>query len=163
MINSRKLDDLDPEVKSAAVAMIAEARGMGIDLRPICTFRDFEYQGTLYAIGRTVDGSPCSCGKKLNPIGTCSKHPRGLRVTNAGPGESWHNWRLAVDLAPFDTAGKPIWVDEPLWKKLGLMGEARGFEWGGRWKGVDGPHFQMRGCITISQMLARHPHGLPNA
>lgn len=152
MINSRNLDDLLPEVKAAAVAMIAEAASMGIELRPICTYRDFPYQGSLKAIGRTVKGD-----------GVDAAHPMGHTVTNAGPGESWHNWRCAVDMAPFDKAGKPIWRDAALWARIGALGEKRGFEWGGRWKGVDGPHFQMRGGKTIAQMLAKYPHGLPNA
>lgn len=152
MINSRSIDDLEQTVKAAAVAFIMDAASAGIDLRPICTFRDFAYQASLKAIGRTVKGD-----------GVDPKHPMGRTVTNAGPGESWHNWRLAVDMAPFDADGKPIWKDAPLWAKIGAMGEKHGFEWGGLWKGVDGPHFQMRGGKTIAQMLAKYPHGLPNA
>ena len=152
MINSRDLNELNPDVKAGVLAMIAEAKGQGIDLRAICTYRDFPYQASLYAIGRTVKGD-----------GTTASLPMGHTVTNSGPGQSWHNWRCAVDVAPFDANGKPIWKDPVLWAKIGALGEKHGFEWGGRWKGVDGPHFQMRHGKTIAQMLTLHPQGLYHA
>lgn len=149
MINSRALDDLLPQVRNRTQAFIDAARAQGIELRPICTYRDFAFQASLYAIGRTVPGEDVTASR-----------PMGRTVTNSGPGESWHNWKCAVDLAPFDAKGKPIWKDAALWNRIGEMGESMGFEWGGRWKGVDGPHFQFREGRTIKGMLAAHPKGL---
>jgi peptidoglycan L-alanyl-D-glutamate endopeptidase CwlK len=70
-------------------------------------------------------------------------------VTNAGPGESFHNWRCAFDVA-FVKDGQPDWGEEHPWTMLGEIGEAIGLEWGGRWKSFpDRPHFQYTAGYSI--------------
>lgn len=176
MAASRSLDVLLPEVRTRALRFLAAAEAEGIDLVVTATGRDYATQRALYAIGRTVKGEPCSCGRKRNPIGSCLKHPMGLRVTNADAGESWHNWLRALDVVPM-RHGKPVWStrgdgidDDPtddatddleLWQRVGMLGEAAGLEWAGRWKKFpEFPHFQFTGGLSLSALRRAHPHGL---
>jgi peptidoglycan L-alanyl-D-glutamate endopeptidase CwlK len=136
MINSRNLNDLHPVVREKAQAFIDKARLQGIDLLVTSTYRDNESQAALYAQGRTKPGAI---------------------VTNARPGQSWHNWRCAFDVVPLRN-GKPVWgtsgPDGDLWRKVGELGESVGLEWAGRWTGKlrEMAHFQYTGGLTLAQL-----------
>ena len=132
MINSRKLDDLLPPVKVRTEAFIAACDGAGIDLLVTSTYRDVEAQDALYAQGRTKPG---------------------LIVTKAKGGQSFHNFRCAVDVVPL-VNGKPVWNDSaPIWFKVGELGKAAGLEWAGDWKTFrESPHFQYTGGKTLKQL-----------
>lgn len=173
---SRSLVDLESETAFRAQSFLQECRHNKIDVLVTCTLRTFREQAGLYAIGRTKPGNPCSCGRKRNPIGTCAKHPLGLQVTNAGPGRSWHNWGRAIDVVPL-RFGKPVWGtsgdgidDDPsddltddleLWQRVGMLGKSSGLEWAGDWKSFpEFPHFQYTGGLSLSALLAAHPHGI---
>ena len=128
-MSSRKLTDLHPLMQPLVVDFLARVEMEGIDLLVTCTYRSDEEQAALYAISRTKPGR---------------------RVTNAPPGRSMHNFRfggkpasLAVDVVPL-VNGKPVWsAADPVWQKVGKLGEAAGLEWAGRWKrGREYPHFQ---------------------
>ena len=54
MINSRSLSDLDPEAEAVAEAHISACLEEGIELLITSTYRDYESQDALYAIGRSV-------------------------------------------------------------------------------------------------------------
>ena len=97
MINSRNLDDLVPPAKQRAEAFIAAAKARNIDLLVTSTYRDNESQDALYAQGRTAPGNI---------------------VTRAKAGQSWHNWRCALDVVPL-VNGKAIWDDQAMWKQVG--------------------------------------------
>jgi len=142
MINSRKLSDLDPDVRVKAEALLSNCRAAGIDLLITSTYRSFASQAALYAQGRTAPGS---------------------KVTNAQAGHSWHNWRRAFDMVPM-LHGKPVWdIVEPVWARVGLMAQEVGLEWGGTWrKFPDYPHCQFLDGRTIDGMLANYPKGLPD-
>lgn len=173
---SRDINKLEPGTRIRVLRFLAAAESADIDLLVTCTDRTFQEQAKLYAIGRTKPGNPCRCGKKVNPIGTCPKHPLGLRVTNAGPGRSWHNWGRAIDVVPL-RFGKPVWGtsgdgidDDPsddltddleLWQRVGMLGKSCGLEWAGDWKSFpEFPHFQHTGGLSLSALLAAHPHGI---
>ena len=131
MINSRSLDDLTPPAKKRVLSFIEAAKAKGIDLLVTSTYRDKESQAALFAQGRTLPGRV---------------------VTNAKPGESFHNWRCAVDVVPI-VNGKAVWDDNALWLKIGVIGESCGLEWAGRWKTFkESPHFQYTGGLTIAQL-----------
>ena len=126
---SRSLDDLAPPVKAAALSFLAAADIRGLDVLIYCTSRSHVEQAKLYTIGRTVPG---------------------LRVTNAKPGDSLHNPDLngkswAFDAVPM-VGGKCMFHDEVLIKRMGLVGEAVGLEWAGRWTGSmkESVHFQIK-------------------
>ncbi|MDR2188924.1 MAG: M15 family metallopeptidase [Azonexus sp.] len=137
MKNSRSLDDLLPPVKERAMWLLNECRARGIDLLVTSTYRDLESQAALYAQGRTAPG---------------------LIVTNAKPGMSFHNWRVAFDVVPL-RAGKLVWGttgdDGKLWRQIGEIGEDAGLEWAGRWKSFkELAHFQYTGGLTLMQLAA---------
>lgn len=131
MINSRSLDDLVLPAKQKAEIFVSLAKSKGIDLLVTSTYRDNESQSALFAQGRTAPGKV---------------------VTNAKPGQSWHNHRCALDVVPL-VNGKAIWDDNALWMQIGKLGESCGLEWAGRWKSFpEFPHFQYTGGLTIAQL-----------
>ena len=131
MINSRSLDDLAPPVKQRALAFVEAAKAKGIDLLVTSTYRDSESQDALYAQGRSTPGNI---------------------VTKAKAGQSWHNWRCALDVVPL-VNGKAIWDDQAIWKQVGEIGKSCGLEWAGDWKTFkEFPHFQYTGGLTIAQL-----------
>ena len=132
MINSRSLDDLLPPVKERVEKFLNSAKAAGIDLLITSTYRDNASQNVLYAQGRTTPGK---------------------KVTNAKAGQSWHNYKCAVDVVPI-VAGKPRWdVKEEVWQQVGALGKAAGLEWAGDWKRFkEYPHFQYTGGLTLAQL-----------
>ena len=133
MINSRSLDELLPVVKLKVEDFLALAKYHDVDLLVTSTYRDIESQNALYRQGRGA---------------------AGRIVTNAKGGESFHNWRCAVDVVPI-VNGKAVWNDNTLWKMIGEFGEEAGLEWAGRWKNIkEFPHFQYTNNLTIAQLNA---------
>jgi len=131
MINSRSLDELVPPAKQRAQAFVEAAKAKGIDLLVTSTYRDSESQDALYAQGRTTPGNI---------------------VTRAKAGQSWHNWRCALDVVPL-VNGKAIWDDQALWKQVGAIGKSCGLEWAGDWVTFkEYPHFQYTGGMTLAQL-----------
>ncbi|WP_410498156.1 M15 family metallopeptidase [Chitinibacter sp. S2-10] len=133
MINSRNLGELLPAVKARAEAFIAECKRQGIEVLITSTYRDHESQAALYAQGRTEPGS---------------------KVTNAKPGQSWHNWRVAFDFVPI-VNGKAQWGDAALFKRCGAIAESVGLEWAGRWKSFpEMAHCQFTGGLMLADFQA---------
>lgn len=132
MINSRDIGDLLPPVKKRVAAFLKAADAVGIDLLVTSTYRDNASQAALYAQGRTAPGKV---------------------VTNAKPGQSFHNHRCAVDVVPIKN-GKPVWdTKDPVWQEVGKLGKAAGLEWAGDWKRFkEFPHFQYTGGLTLAQL-----------
>ena len=134
MINSRSLDELIPQAKERVEKFLELCKANDIDLLVTSTFRDFDSQTALYNQGRTTEG-------KI--------------VTNAKAGDSWHNWRCAVDVVPL-VNGKAMWdTSNPVWAKVGELGKEAGLEWAGEWKSFkELAHFQYTGGLTIAQLKA---------
>lgn len=144
MITSRDLADLEPATRLRAGHMLEACKREGLDILVTCTYRDFDAQAALYRQGRTTPGSI---------------------VTNASAGQSWHNWRKALDVVPL-RLGKPVWgikkaEDLALWRRIGSLGKITGLEWAGDWKTFrEFPHFQFTGNITLAAMMMQYPNGL---
>jgi peptidoglycan L-alanyl-D-glutamate endopeptidase CwlK len=132
MINSRSLDELAPPVKERVENFLNLCKENNIDLLVTSTYRDNESQQALYAQGRTTAGKV---------------------VTNAKAGDSWHNWRCAVDVVPL-VNGKPNWDgSDPVWAKIGELGNQAGLEWAGNWKTFkELAHFQYTGGLTLADL-----------
>lgn len=132
MINSRSLDDLIPPAKKRVERFLSLCKDEGIDLLVTSTYRDNESQQALYEQGRTTAGKV---------------------VTNAKAGDSWHNWRCAVDVVPM-VNGKPNWDGlHPVWDQIGKLGEQAGLEWAGRWRTFkELAHFQYTGGLTLTDL-----------
>lgn len=140
MINSRSLDDLRPDVRRKCEEFLAECHRHGIDVIITSTLRDNEAQARIYSQGRTRPG---------------------LRVTNAPPGRSFHNYGVAFDFCPI-VGGKCQWKDERLFERCGEIGEACGLEWAGRWHGSlrEMAHLQAGG-LTIAELQHETPVSAP--
>jgi len=134
MINSRDIKELLPPVRKRVEAFLNAAKAAGIDLLVTSTYRDHASQAALYAQGRTAPG-------KI--------------VTNAKPGQSFHNHRCAIDVVPIRN-GKPVWdAKDPIWQEVGKLGKAAGLEWAGDWKRFrEMAHFQYTGGKTLAQLNA---------
>ncbi len=142
MADSRKLEDLHPRVRAMAQRLLDDAAKAGIPLTVTFTLRSMETQAALYAQGRTKPGKV---------------------VTNARPGYSFHNFGLALDVAPSELLKLPNWGDTPahqaraneLWSRLGAIGKVIGFRWGGEFKSIkDRPHFEWSGDLTLADLRA---------
>ena len=132
MINSRSLDDLISPAKERVERFLSLCKDNDIDLLVTSTYRDNESQQALYEQGRTTAGKV---------------------VTNAKAGDSWHNWRCAVDVVPV-VNGKPNWDGlHPVWDQIGKLGEQAGLEWAGRWRTFkELAHFQYTGGLTLTDL-----------
>lgn len=116
-----------PLVTRQAQEVIDDMAMLGHPVRIVEGYRTLERQAELYAQGRTKAGNI---------------------VTNAKPGESYHNWGVAVDFV-FKHEGYN--AKEELWTTLGLIIEKHGFSWGGRWKNFpDRPHAELTMGYTIN-------------
>lgn len=115
---SRKLDDLSPRFRPLAVELVARCVEAGLAVVIVDTRR------------------------------TPAEH-----AANLAKGVSWtpHSKHLdgdAIDLVPYavyDAHGpdKLLWdAGDPIWQKLGAIGEGLGLRWGGRWKQRDMGHFE---------------------
>lgn len=134
MINSRSLEDLLPPVRARVDQWLAECKLNDIDVLVTSTYRDNESQAALYAQGRSAPG-------KI--------------VTNANAGESFHNYRCALDVVPLIN-GKADWSGtDSTWQKMAQLGKAAGLEWAGDWKSFkEYAHFQYTGGLTLSDLKA---------
>lgn len=115
---SRALDDLSPRFRPLAMALLARCVEQGIAVMIVDTLRTpAEHQANL---ARGVSWT------------TRSKHLDGD----------------AIDICPYATwdahgPDKLNWDGaDPVWAKLGAIGEALGLRWGGRWKVKDWGHFE---------------------
>ena len=134
MINSRSLDDLHPRVKALAEQFVSDCKKIGWDVLIYSTYRDIEAQNAIYAQGRTT---------------------KGVIVTNAKGGQSFHNYRVAFDWVPL-FHGKPLWSDKDAYATCAKVGEALGLEWAGRWSGKlkETAHFQFTGGLSLADFQA---------
>lgn len=74
----------------------------------------------------------------------------GKIVTQSKPGDSWHQYGLAIDLA-FSCKGDPYAEAHP-WSDLIRLAEATGFESGSHFLHPDRPHFQLRYGLSLDQV-----------
>ncbi|WP_163526603.1 peptidoglycan-binding protein [Halobacillus ihumii] len=131
----RNMGNVHPVVKEAAIETIERAYSEGITAQISDGLRTYSEQARLYSKGRTAPGNI---------------------VTYAEPGESYHNFGLAVDFFLTSNDGqRAIWVVNSDWRRVAAIGKSLGFEWGGDWSGfVDNPHLQMTGGLSLSQLRA---------
>lgn len=133
-LTAKRIGMLHPAVRPAAINFINMAADEGIYLRAFSTLRTYPEQAGLYAKGRTKPG-------KI--------------VTYAKPGESYHNFGLALDVVEIKN-GKALWKN-PNWTKIAQIGKKAGFEWGGDWKKFkDKPHFQMPFGKSLATLRGRY-------
>ena len=134
----KKLQLLDPILRKDAIEAYNKAvADTPVGVHPIITstLRTFQEQAALYAQGRTTPG----------PI-----------VTNAKPGQSLHNYGLAVDFA-LQIGGKLVWEVDENWMIVVNCFKEKGFDWGGSWKTFkDFPHLQKTFGYNWKDLLVMH-------
>lgn len=89
-----KLGTLKPNFAGRCRAWLAECRAAGLNLYIYEGLRTCERQRELYAQGRTRPGR---------------------KVTNAGPGQSMHQYGLAIDFVPLKAHAKAAGMFEADW------------------------------------------------
>ena len=140
--SERNITTLSPKTQELARKFL-EAAGKaleprGLVVKIISGTRTYAEQSELYAIGRTTQ------------LGA-------RRVTNAKAGQSLHNHTIALDVGIFQ--GAKYLEEDKAYTDLGPIGEACGFEWGGRWKTIqDFPHYQLPG-YTLAKLQEMHDRG----
>lgn len=142
------LADLKPEFRDKVEAALADLAAEGLIFRPYFTLRDPVVQARLWRQSRSaavvqtqiqnLTAMGCdfivACFAKAGPAD-------GPWATNALPGQSWHQYREAVDCFLLDATGHPNW-ESPKYARFGQVGDAHGMWWGGHFG--DNDHWQNR-------------------
>jgi len=151
---SRKLEDLVQEAREKADRVMEVCSQVGFELLIYCTERSLEEQAKLYRQSRSwaeikqkirtlKDRGFGFVAEILDAVGPCT----GPHVTNAGPGESWHNYGEAWDAVPL-LNGKPAWNylnARAEWDAYGECVRQVGMQWAGDWTTFrEYPHAQLR-------------------
>lgn len=126
----RDTTQLHPLLQAKIVQLKAECKKQGINIEIRECVRTTAEQDALYAQGRTKPGAI---------------------VTNAKGSTygSMHQWGIAFDFVVKMDVDKDGDIDindlysAKLMRKVGPIGQKIGLEWGGSWKFVDLPHFQL--------------------
>ena len=106
---SRALDDLDPRLKPLAIELLARLVEAGIPILVVDTLR------------------------------TPAEHAANLAKGTSWITRSKHLDGLAIDVAPYGIyqlygPDKLQWdASDPVWGRIGAIGESLGLIWGGRW------------------------------
>ncbi len=126
MVNSRKIEDLKPEAQVKCKEFIQKCVDVKIPVKIIQTKRDAEYQGSLYAQGRTKPG---------NIVTNCD----GVKKkSNHQSGEAW-------DAVPVDEKGNILWNDKKKFKQMADIAVSLGLTAGYYFKSLpDSPHFELK-------------------
>jgi peptidoglycan hydrolase-like protein with peptidoglycan-binding domain len=135
----QRLEGLQPGMRKLAEQAFEKAAAQNVDVFVVSALRTYEEQQRLYAQGRETAGSI---------------------VTNAKPGESYHNFGLAFDFAVVKN-GRAVWdQNHPDWKAFVAIGKGLGLDWGGDWRTFkDYPHLQQGDAPTLASLRAKFAHG----
>jgi peptidoglycan LD-endopeptidase CwlK len=154
-MDSRRLEDLLPEVAAKARQVKSQCRAAGFDLLIYSTLRPLEDQAALYRQSHSRAQVEMKIQQLRNGgfdfladiIIKVGPQRTGKAVTQAGPGESWHHYGEAWDAVP-QIAGHEMWEYDqapPQWETYGRLVHEAGMIWGGDWtKFRDHPHAQLR-------------------
>jgi peptidoglycan L-alanyl-D-glutamate endopeptidase CwlK len=108
-----------------------------------------DQQAVEYGKGRTQAA--------LNPLGYShiKAQPNVKQVTNAKPGTSMHQYRLALDYCLLNDKGKDVWTVNADWKRAAAIAKKLSFFWGADFQSIyDPPHLEMTFGLTVKDLLA---------
>jgi peptidoglycan LD-endopeptidase CwlK len=151
MTERDKIDLLIPEAKLKCLEIETKCKESGFDLLIYCTYRSFEDQAKLFRQSRTFNNITMK-SDELRSNGfvflaeiLMNVGPQyGKEVTNASPGESWHQYKEAFDAVPM-LNGNELWDyqgNEKYWDIYIQLIEKCGMHSGKSWG--DDPHCQLR-------------------
>lgn len=133
--NSKMVENLHPAVRGIFQAFIEEAENdLALTLRIVQGLRTFAQQQAIYNQGRTTPDSI---------------------VTKAKPGQSYHNYGLAIDVVPVIKNGRELdWEYD--FDKLEPSAIKYGITWGGTWKSPDRDHFELTMGHNWRELLEKY-------
>ena len=139
-----KCSQVHQEVRKLAEELIRRCWKENVFIVFTDGLRTFEDQAVIYGKGRS------SYIYNRKQYG----NPKVKKVSNAKPGNSFHNYGLALDFVTCDGHGKNIdWIIGPKWRRAVAIAKELGFTWGGDWSSFrDYPHIQFDGGLSISQI-----------
>lgn len=135
MVSEGRLKEINPvlaaKVRSIALQLISEK----IEIRVVQGLRSWAMQQELWQQGRDAMGHIVEPSKV---------------VTHAPPGDSWHEFGLAVDVCPFVNE-KPDWeLTNPGWLRIQQEGIKQGLYPGACFHNPDHPHLQLTGTFPVN-------------
>jgi len=134
--SEKRLASVHPVLASKIRQLADQLSKEGVTIKVTQGLRSWSDQMALWLKGRDARGNIVDPTKV---------------VTKAAPGHSYHQFGLAVDVAPF-TDNTPDWnVNHPAWKRIVTVGESLGLVSGSGWRSFpDWPHFQYVGSLPVS-------------
>ena len=152
-MSSRSLDTLDPGTRHKAERFLSLADDATLDVLIYCTLRTTEEQAILYRQSRPLSKIKIKAHELSDTYGRSDLAKilldvgpqHGAHVTNAGPGQSLHNYGYAFDGVPL-RHGKPVWgtrsrADLSLWGCM-VIWQMR-LDWNGRATGKPSESFRI--------------------
>ena len=125
----RKLDDLQPQFRVLVDRMLGKFVEACIPIMIVETLRSHEL------------------------------HLQDIANKRSWVGHSKHEDGLAIDICPYESYllhgdDKLQWdSSDPIWQKLGAIGESINLGWGGRWTQKDMGHFELK-SISVPQRVS---------
>ena len=131
-MGSTRIEDLTQDTQERVKMLIQLAGAEGIGIHPISTRRTCADQAAIYAQGRTAPGAI---------------------VSGAAGCRTWHVWGRAIDLLAVRNGKIVNNANDPIYDRLGELGESLGMVWGGKFSwGRDAGHFEYHPGVKISDV-----------
>lgn len=144
-MNEKQVLRLNPAIRDKVRKLLKKwfDSGLFVRITEDGNFRTFQQQQEIYNKGRDKNGNVIDKSKV---------------VTNAKPGQSYHNYGLAFDIIPI-VNGKGTYNFD--FSKLKPDAISLGFKWGGDWKKpkTDNPHFEYTFGKSEKELLALYNSG----
>ena len=139
------LDLLDPEARAKYEAASSNMDNDSVSHTHTSTRRTVDEQIAYYAQGRTT----IDLVNLLRQKAGLPKLPaveNTYTVTNCDGINTLSNHQSgkAIDVVPVE-GGRAVWPPptDSRWGKIAVYMEGQGFKWGGRWKNIDLPHYEL--------------------
>jgi hypothetical protein len=156
------LNGLAPEFRERVMHLLEVCREQEVLIKPYQGFRSAEQQARLWAQSRSRSEVSSAAARlrgegaaKLAVMLERATGAAGPRVTNALPGQSWHQFGRALDCYIESPAtSRALWRERradgdefgaaaKLYDRFGRLSESLGLTWGGRWALGDYGHVQL--------------------
>jgi peptidoglycan LD-endopeptidase CwlK len=147
--SQQRIGELSPIVAAKAREWYDLCWAEGIRVYVVCGYRSKDQQAVEYGKGRSQ--------ATLNALGYShiKAQPNAVKVTNAKPGTSMHQYRLALDYCLLDDKCNAIWTVNADWKRAATIAKKLGFFWGAEFKSLyDPPHLEMTFGLTVKDLMA---------
>ena len=149
---SRNFGDLKDADRPKFVQLVANCKERGHTMRPFFTFRDVIEQAKLWRQSRSgheirdaIKMLERECAPFLANVLNTVGPQYGRWVTNALPGQSWHQWGMAIDCFLMEH-GKAVWdTEHEGYEVYAYEAKTLGLHAGYFWPSCDAVHVQSIG------------------